>query len=243
MTGWYLTDEIAPGLHRITEPGVSGMFRANAYWVRGRDADLQFDFCNGVLPLRPALPIGDRPVIAVASHAHVDHVGGFHEFDDRRGHAAEAGVIATMDPAATFASEFRENAFGPSLLAVPAPGFRLADWRLVPAPLTRELAEGDTIDIGGRVFTVLHLPGHSPGSIGLFDAADGMLLAGDAIYEGELLDTIAGASLSDYLATMARLATFDCRIAHCGHGPVLAGARMRAIAAAYLARRGSPAAP
>ena len=139
MTGWYLTDEIAPGLHRITEPGVSGMFRANAYWVRGRDADLQFDFCNGVLPLRPALPIGDRPVIAVASHAHVDHVGGFHEFDDRRGHAAEAGVFATMDPAATFATEFRENAFGPSLLAVPAPGFRLADWRLVPAPLTREL--------------------------------------------------------------------------------------------------------
>lgn len=234
MRTWYETDEIEPGLFRTSEPFVGRMFQANAFTVLGRDFDMQVDFGNGVLPFRHALPLSGKPVIAVATHAHVDHIGGFHEFGTRLGHAAEAEGFATMAPEITFQAEFRDNAFGPTLMKLPTPDFRLAEWALTPAPLTGVVQDGDRIDLGDRVFTVLHVPGHSPGSIALFDEVDGLLLAGDAIYEGQLVDDIAGASIKDYLATMTRLAIFDCRIAYGGHGPGMERARMQSIASGYL---------
>lgn len=234
---WFQTAEVAPGIWRSLEPAVHDFFRANLYTVAGRDLDLQVDFGAGVMPLRPALPLGERPVLAVATHAHVDHVGGFHEFTRRAGHAAEAAHFAAMDEAGTLASWFGQERAGPSLARLPAPGWRLANWRLAPAPLTETLAEGDEIDLGGRRLTVLHLPGHSPGSIGLLDEAAGLLLAGDAIYEGGLVDDIPGADIAAYCATMDRLRRLDCRMVLGGHGRALDRREMVAIAEGYLRAR------
>lgn len=230
--GWFHTQQIEPGLFRTVEPHVDPMFRANLYTLHGRDADLQLDFGVGVAPLRPALPLTGKPVIAVASHAHVDHVGGFHEFARRCGPAAEADAFTDMAEAGTLQGAFRD--WPDALTALPEPGFRLQDWRLVPAPLTRRLREGDRIDLGDRVFTVLVLPGHSPGSLALLDERDGLLLSGDAVYDDELVDDIPGASVADYRRTMARLLDLDFRIVHGGHGPAFTPARLREIALGYL---------
>ena len=239
VAGWFATKELAPGLWVTTEPAVHPFFAANLYTLRGRDAELQVDFGCGIAPLGPALPHEPgKPVIAVATHAHVDHVGGFHEFADRRGHRAETEAFATMAPGLTFQDWFRAERAGPSLTALPYPGFALSDWALTPAPLTAMLAEGDRIDLGDRVFTVLHLPGHSPGSIGLFDERNGLFLTGDAIYDDDLVDDIPGASIPDYLTTMRRLCQFDCHLACGGHGPPFNRQRLRAIATDYLARMG-----
>ncbi len=234
---WFLTEPLAAGLFRTTEPAVNDWYRANAYTVHGRDADLQVDFGCGFAPLRPALPLTGRPVIALATHAHVDHVGGFHEFSDRRGPAAEAGAFADMAPEATLQHWLREEVEGPAFDAPPSAGFRLADWRLVPAPLTQVLAEGDVIDLGDRRFRVLHLPGHSPGSLGLLDEAAGLLLSGDAIYDDTLVDDVPGASVPDYLVTMDRLRRLDLAQAHGGHGPAMTRARLREIAEDYMRTR------
>ncbi len=234
MTDWFETRDVAPGIQLTTEPWVHSFFRANCYTVRGRDADLQFDFGSGLRPYRAALPLSGAAVLAVASHAHIDHVGGFAEFDTRLGHAAEAQGFATMAEAFTLKHLFRDEVFGPALSRAPFPGFRLADWDLAPAPLTAPLSEGDKIDLGDRSFTVLHLPGHSPGSIALLDETDGLLLAGDAIYEGGLVDDIPGACVPDYLLTMARLADLDCRLVLAGHGPALSQAAMRELALGYI---------
>lgn len=234
---WFAQVEVAPGVWRLEEPAVDPMFRACMVTVRGRDRDLQVDFGCGIVPLRPALPLSGAPVVAVASHAHVDHIGGLHEFADRRGHALEAAGFAGLPEGLTFAEEFRD---WPDVLAAPPHrGWRIEDWRLRPAPLTATLAEGDRIDLGDRVFAVLHLPGHSPGGIGLLDEAAGLLISGDAIYDDELLDDLPGASVPDYIATMQRLAGLDCALAIGGHGPVMDGARMRQIARAYLRTKGA----
>lgn len=233
---WYDQRETSPGVFVTLEPAVDPMFRAAMVTVIGRDFDLQFDFGCGVLPLRPALPLSGKPVIAVASHAHVDHIGGFHEFDQRLGHAVEAAGFAGKPGVETFADEFKSwpDVTNPP----PVSGWTTATWSLRPAPLTGKLAEGDRVDLGDRVFTVLHLPGHSPGGIGLLDERGGLFLSGDAIYDDEILDELPGASIPDYLVTMERLRNLDCRLIIGGHGPKMTRARMVEIAEDYLRRRG-----
>jgi glyoxylase-like metal-dependent hydrolase (beta-lactamase superfamily II) len=222
------------GLFVTLEPAVAPMFQAAMVTVPGRDRDLQFDFGCGVVALRPELPLTGKPVIAIASHAHVDHIGGFGEFADRRGHASEAAGFAGLPGVETFAAEFQG---WPDVVAPLPPGWTIGDWHLPPAPLTETLDEGDRIDLGDRSFTVLHLPGHSPGGIGLLDEMDGLFLSGDAIYDGDILDDLPGASVAAYVATMERLRQLDCRLVIGGHGPEMTRARMVEIAEAYLRRR------
>jgi len=61
------------------------------------------------------------------------------------------------------------------------------------------------IDLGDRVFEVMHLPGYSPGSIGLWEARSETQFSGDAIYDGPLLDEIPGSDITVYFDTMLRL--------------------------------------
>lgn len=234
--GWFHTRALEPGVFVTLEPGVDPMFRASIVTILGRDRDLQLDFGCGVLPLRSALPLSGKPVAAVASHAHVDHIGGFPEFADRLGHASEVAGFAGQPGFETFAEEF--GAWPDVVTALPVPGWTIADWSLRPAPLTATLDEGDRIDLGDRQFTVLHLPGHSPGGIGLLDERDGLFLTGDAIYDDEILDDLPGASIPDYLRTMDRLRQIDCRLAIGGHGPEMTRTRIVQIAENYLRRRG-----
>jgi glyoxylase-like metal-dependent hydrolase (beta-lactamase superfamily II) len=240
VSGWFQTRELERGVFVTLEPAVAPMFRAAMVTVLGRDRDLQFDFGCGVLPLRPALPLTGKPVVAVASHAHVDHIGGFHAFADRLGHAAETAGFAGLPGVETFAGEFRQ---WPAVADPPPDGWSVSEWSLRPAPLTGTLSEGDRIDLGDRSFTVLHLPGHSPGGIGLLDERDGLFLSGDAIYDDDILDDLPGASVFDYRVTMERLRRLDCRLAIGGHGPEMTRPRMVTIAEAYLSRRSSPASP
>lgn len=233
---WFETRPLGPGVFVTLEPAVDPMFRAAIVTILGRDRDLQLDFGCGVQPLRPVLPLSGKPVVAVASHAHVDHIGGFHEFPERLGHVSEALGFAGKPGFETFADEFRA---WPNVVSSPPPdGWTIDHWSLPPAPLTGTLAEGDRIDLGDRIFTVLHLPGHSPGGIGLLDERGGLFLTGDAIYDDEILDDLPGASIPDYLRTMDRLRRIDCRLAIGGHGPEMTEARMRAIAEDYLRSRG-----
>ena len=87
------------------------------------------------------------------------------------------------------------------------------------APATRLLADGDVVDLGDRAFEVLHLPGHSPGSIGLWEAATGVLFSGDAVYDGPLLDELDGSDVDGYVATMRRLRELPVTVVHAGHEP------------------------
>ncbi len=63
------------------------------------------------------------------------------------------------------------------------------------------------MDLGDRRFAVLHLPGHSPGGLGLWEAETGVLFTGDTLYDGLLLDTITGASIPISAARCAACAT------------------------------------
>ena len=231
---WFEHQDLDAGLSLFWEPHVHPFFRCNIWLVRGRDRDLLVDSGMGLRSLRPKLGLTEgKPVIAVATHAHVDHIGSLHEFCDRRAHSAEARAYETMPDDVTVAPMFR-NVEDP-VTALPHAGWKVSDYALTPAPISSVLDEGALIDLGDRRFRLLHLPGHSPGCIGLFDEADGMLFSGDALYDGELLDDLPHSHVADYVETMERLLKLDIRIGHGGHGPSFDEARKRQLIAEYLA--------
>ncbi|MER8804544.1 MBL fold metallo-hydrolase [Mesorhizobium sp. M0998] len=235
MDSWFRKTIVDAKTTMLTEPFVHDFVRANIWHLRGRDVDLLVDTGMGICPLAPQIdtPSG-KPLLAVATHIHLDHVGSLHEFPLRAGPRHSAAQFDSMDEAVTYAYMFHDLEGAVSKL--PAPGWRAADYRIPPAPLARTLDEGDRIDLGDRQFRVLHLPGHSPDSIALFDEADGLFFAGDAIYDAMLIDDLPDSDRAVYRRTMQRLLDLPIRIGHGGHGPSFDGRRMREIATTYLSR-------
>lgn len=233
MNDWFRTKQISDGVTLVTEPFVHPIFQANLYRIAGRDFDIQFDFGMGIRSLSADLDFGDKPVLAIASHAHVDHVGSLHEYARRAGHRLEAQDFASLDD--RFTDWFRS--LPDAVSKEPFEGWDLKDYRLTPAPLTETLEDGDTVDLGDRRFRVLHLPGHSPGGIGLLDETNGEFFSADAIYDDELYDQLPDSNIDDYLATMRRILDLDVGIVHGGHGPSFDKARMREIALGYIRSR------
>ncbi|MDR7127365.1 MBL fold metallo-hydrolase [Pseudotabrizicola sp. 4114] len=233
-TAWFRQTTIRPGITQITEPHVHPYFRANIWLVVGREADLLVDFGMGLAPLAPVLQRDPaKPLIALATHAHVDHIGGFHEFTQRFGPAASAAAFADMPDTVTLAHIFRD--LPDPLTQTPEAGWKPGPYCVKPAPLTRLLAEGDMVDIG-TMFTVLELPGHSPDSMGLFDPVRGLLIAGDAIYDGQIVDDLPGSDPATYVRTMERLASLEIDLAITGHNMPLTQTRLREIAQNYIER-------
>jgi glyoxylase-like metal-dependent hydrolase (beta-lactamase superfamily II) len=235
IDGWFAVRRVAPDVVRLTEPFVHRFVRANIWLYEGPDLDVLVDAGNGLVPLAPVVDgLRDRgkPLVAVATHAHVDHAGGLAEFATRLGHVAEARAFAHMDDADTLAGYLRASAYEPGA----PPGLPpLSDVAMRPAPLTRVLADGDRIEMGGgRALTVQHLPGHSPGSIALVDEATGTLFGGDVIYDGAIVDDLPHSDVAVYRASLERLLAVPVARAYCGHGPVLRGDDVGRLIRAYL---------
>ena len=54
------------------------------------------------------------------------------------------------------------------------------------AQISHPLSDGDKIKIGSGELEVIHVPGHSPGGIALYDPKDGFLISGDTLFEGSI---------------------------------------------------------
>ena len=99
-----------------------------------------------------------------------------------------------------------DGAIGEMLIeALPFAGYDPTTYRLHGAPATGLLNEGDTVDLGNHLYEVLHLPGHSPGGIGLFERATGILFAADAIHDGPLVYDGPGMNVAACRKTFAKL--------------------------------------
>ncbi|MBH0237315.1 MBL fold metallo-hydrolase [Methylobrevis albus] len=232
---WYETVPFADGIALIHEPWIPPFFRCNMWLVRGRDRDLLVDAGLGAVPLRANMPLlSGRPVLLLASHTHFDHIGAAHEFAERLVHPAEAGVLADPANDATLFSHYASGDADAEMFDALPPGWDARRYRIPPAPATGLVGEGDRIDLGDRVLTVLETPGHSPGHVSLFEEATGTLIAQDVIYDGALVDDCAGADKAVYRATLRRLRELEPRIVHGGHFQSFGRTRFRQLIDAYL---------
>lgn len=247
---WFDIEKIDHRITRLWEPHVARVEQCNMWHVRGRDADLLVDAGMGIESLKKAMSqIVDKPVIAVATHTHMDHVGSLYEFDKILVHPIEAKNLATPDDYPVLCSchwpdgmrtAIESQGYDvPDILidALPHEGFDPMAFRTMAAEPTGMIDEGDVIDLGDITFEVMHLPGHSPGSIGLWEKKSATLFSGDAIYDGPLLDAIDGADLEAYIRTMKRLRELPVSVVHGGHDPSFGKVRLVELVDKYLSTR------
>ncbi|MEQ8664122.1 MAG: MBL fold metallo-hydrolase [Rhodospirillales bacterium] len=228
---WYEVRTVGDGVTYIGEPHIKEFYRCNVWHVRGRDRDMLVDSGMGVVSLREHVPlVTEKPCVAVASHTHFDHVGCHHEFEERLVHPAEADIMAQPTRANTLAEDYvRDDIF----TALPPEPYTSTEYAVKRAPATRLIDEGDIVDLGDRVFEVLHTPGHSVGEIMLWEKATGVLFSGDMIYDGPLID----GDVPTYVEQMKRIYDLPVRVVHGGHFPSFDGDRYRELIRAYVAEK------
>lgn len=83
-----------------------------------------------------------------------------------------------------------------------------------------------------------YLRGHTPGSIGLIDDEERALIAGDAVYDGGLIDSLPESDVETYLRTMDVLRLLDADVVCPGRGWPFDQARLREIAERYIHEKG-----
>jgi glyoxylase-like metal-dependent hydrolase (beta-lactamase superfamily II) len=157
------------------------------------------------------------PVYILLTHGHFDHIAAVpalaREYRNRRGESCEIAVHAAD-------AEY----LGPDSLPVHHRSFAAIGgdtsfidglWEDMPQA-DRTLEEGDTVG----PFTVLHLPGHTPGSVGFWDKGEGVLFSGDTLFRGGYGRTdLPGGSEIQLFASLKRLLALDGGIrVFPGHG-------------------------
>lgn len=151
----YVSEEILPGVRMIRDAYNDKMFL-----IQGTKKCALIDSGMGRGPLRAYVSqfTGGLPLIAIFTHNHFDHIGQSDQFirgsKEYIGEADRDGLVRVLKRAGV-----PDGVIAKNVVAVRG---------------------GDRIDIGGRSLAIYDAPGHTPGSIVIFDKQTGNLFSGDA---------------------------------------------------------------
>ena len=150
-----------------------------------------------------------RPVAALATHGHIDHIWSIAPVCGAKGipayvHPDDRALLS--DPARGLSGQAGQQLFGGLTFTEPDD--------------VRELADGMTLELAGITLTVRHAPGHTPGSVtfGLPDT----IFTGDLLFAGSIGRTdLPGGDYETILDSLARvcLPLPDETVVLSGHGP------------------------
>jgi len=148
---------------------------------------------------------GIKPVKVINTHAHIDHVLGVNSLVSHFSipfllHRLELPLIErSVEQAVMFGLDFQE------------------------APIADAYVEdNEVIALGDSRLQVLHLPGHSPGGLGLYCEAQNFVIVGDVLFAGSIGRTyLPGGDYETLISSIkTRLLSLndDCLV-YSGHGP------------------------
>jgi glyoxylase-like metal-dependent hydrolase (beta-lactamase superfamily II) len=147
--------------------------------------------------------------LIVSTHGHWDHTG-------------DNAAVATHTGA-----DIAVHALDRAMLERPEPLW--APFDIPPSVPAVELAEGGEIRFGAIRLRVLHTPGHTPGSVCLQAADEGLLFSGDTLFAGGWgrVD-LPGGSAEQIAESLVRLGELEAGTAvFPGHGPATTIGRER----------------
>ena len=215
-----MAEQVVPGLYRIGFGGI------NAYLLGAGEPTLvdtglpKRQRAVGAALKEAGLRLKDLRHIAI-THYHVDHIGNVAALAKPSGaavyvHASDAAVLreGKEAPRPTFVGIER------ALMPVIRP---IAPRRAAPAPVHREISDGEELPGGLRV---VHTPGHTGGHVSFFwPERGGVLFVGDAAWNwvGRLTLPYSFEDLQGVKASLRKIAALNFEIAVFGHGRVIRG--------------------
>ena len=137
----------------------------------------------------------------INTHGHFDHIGGNGYFFDANIaiHEADADIVENGDAEKSYADFY--------------------DGKLSPREVMTRLKEGDMVKADAMDLEVIHTPGHTPGSICLYDSKSKTLFTGDTIFcDGIGRTDMPGGNEEQLKASIDRLASLEVRRLLPGHG-------------------------
>ena len=151
----YLSEEVVPGVRMIRDSDNDKMFL-----VRGTRSYALIDSGMGRGALRDYVTqfTAGLPLVTVWTHSHGDHIGQADQFI-----STSTEYVGAGDRAATV--ELLEKR-GISTATI--------------GPHLKSVEDGAKIDLGDRALQIITVPGHTPGSLVIFDPATGCLFTGDS---------------------------------------------------------------
>jgi len=160
----------------------------------------------------------------IMTHTHLDHIGCLKEIRAQIPHAElwiheeEANPIEKGDERGVYGMEMFRN------MCQSQYGLISGEFKF---KVDRKLKEGEKLDMGGLSWDVLHIPGHSAGSIALYDRSQKVLIPGDVVYADYAIGRfdLHGADGSVLAKSLIRLAELEVEILLPGHNRVVKGVK------------------
>ena len=211
MSGWFTIEQIDEDTKIISE--YKHWEETHAYLLNGKDCSLLIDTGLGIMNIYDeVIKLTDKPVIAVATHIHWDHIGGHKYFPEFYVHEDEVNWLAGEFPLTI--KQIRD--FVVERCDLPK-GFNVDHYEFFQGAASRILRDNDLIDIGGRELQVLHTPGHSPGHMCFYEKDREYLFTGDLVYKDTLFAYYPSTDPKAYLKSLERVASLPVKRVFPGH--------------------------
>lgn len=199
MSNWFTIDHIDKETHIISE--YKHWEETHAYLLNGTQYSLLIDTGLGIKNIYDeVIKLTDKPVIAVATHIHWDHIGGHKYFPHFYVHEEEVNWLCGEFPLSL--EQIKEYVVERCELPT---DFKIGDYKFFQGNAAKVLKDNDIIEVGGRSIQVLHTPGHSPGHMCFYEKSRGYLFTGDLIYKDTLFAYYPSTDPAAYLASLERI--------------------------------------
>jgi glyoxylase-like metal-dependent hydrolase (beta-lactamase superfamily II) len=211
MNDWFTIDKIDKETYIISE--YRHWEETHCYLLNGTEQSLLIDTGLGICNIYDeVIKLTDKPIIAVATHIHWDHIGGHKHFPDFFAHENELNWLNGEFPLTI--EQIKEMVVDRCDLPE---GYDVNRYEFFQGNPIRLLKDCDIIDIGDRPIEVLHTPGHSPGHMCFLEKEQGYLYTGDLVYKDTLFAYYPSTDPEAYLLSLERLSALPVKHVFPGH--------------------------
>lgn len=196
MRNWFTTDKIDDNTYIISE--YRHWEETHCYLLNGTQHSLLIDTGLGICNISDIVrKLTDKPVTAIATHIHWDHIGGHKYFPDFYAHKAETDWLNGGFPQSleTIKEYVTDRCDLPD-------GYDINTYEFFQGTPAKILSGGEFINLGKRNIEVLHTPGHSPGHMCFWEEERGYLFTGDLVYKDMLTAWFPSTDPQSYLQSL-----------------------------------------